>query len=230
VTLAYHIAQEVADTLEEVVEHQAGPGPDSKGQAEGPAQLARGEPPDSASLRRMAVWSITCGTCGRDISAEIVAPVPPPPPGNKTTRWLRCPNCAEGSVSTRDGAVYPPAPAGRSVKSLPPDVASAWQEARLAHSVAAYTASEIMCRKILMHLAVDKANAQAGTSFVSYIDALENAGFITAGLKPVIDQIRTRGNIANHDLPSSSEQESLTTLTITEHLLEAMYELPALAP
>lgn len=62
-----------------------------------------------------------------------------------------------------------------------------------------------------------------------YVDVLETAGCITTGLKPVVDQVRTRGNLANHDLPASSEQASLMTLTITRHLLEAMYELPGLA-
>jgi hypothetical protein len=113
--------------------------------------------------------------------------------------------------------------------NLPSDVAQAWQEAGLAHSVAAYTAAEIMCRKILMHLAVDKAGAQPGSSFVSYVGALESAGYVTTGLKPIVDQVRTRGNVANHDLPASSEQDSLTTLTITQHLLEAIYELPGMS-
>jgi hypothetical protein len=44
-----------------------------------------------------------------------------------------------------------------------------------------------------------------------------------------VDKIRQRGNVANHDLPSSTKDESQLTLTITEHLLEAVYELPGLA-
>jgi len=61
------------------------------------------------------------------------------------------------------------------------------------------------------------------------VDALDAAGYITTGMKPVVDQIRRRGNAANHDLPPSTEQEALATMSITEHLLEAMYELPSLA-
>lgn len=57
------------------------------------------------------------------------------------------------------------------------------------------------------------------------MDELEKAGYITTGLKPVVDQVRKCGNIANHKLPASTEQDSLTTLKITEHLLEAIYEL-----
>ncbi len=127
-----------------------------------------------------------------------------------------------------NGAVYPTAPAGATVTNLPDDVQRAWQEVRTAHAVAAYTASEVMCRKILMHVAVDQDLAKSGESFVCYVNALDKSGYITTGLKPVIDRIRNRGNRANHDLSASTEEDSSTTLLITEHLLKAMYELPAL--
>lgn len=186
----------------------------------------------------IATVPITCGGCGRGVGAEIVmaegyntatvqqvgfAPRP------NATLWLRCPSCFEGSVRTTTGAVYPAAPAGRSVGGLPPDIEKAWQEGRVAHNVAAYTAAEMMFRKILMHVAVDKAGASSGATFAHYIDALDTAGYITTGMRVVVDQVRQRGNAANHDLPASTAQESLATMTITEHLLEAMYELPGLA-
>jgi hypothetical protein len=108
-------------------------------------------------------------------------------------------------------------------------VAKAWREARTAHAVAAYTAAEMMLRKILMHVAVDVAGSKSGEQFLSYVDDLEGAGYITPGLKPVIDKLRRRGNIANHELPASTEDDSLTTLTITEYLLRGIYEMPGLA-
>ncbi len=51
---------------------------------------------------------------------------------------------------------------------------------------------------------------------------------IAPGLKTVVHRIRDRGDIANHDLPASTEPDSLTTVAITEHLLETIYELPNL--
>lgn len=131
---------------------------------------------------------------------------------------------------TLSGAVYPAAPAGGNVQHLPADVERAWQEARTAHAVAAYTASEMMSRKILMHIAVDAAAAKPGESFSAYVDALDGAGYIAPGLKAVVDVIRTRGNGANHELPASTEDDSLRTLGIVEHLLRTMYELPGLVP
>lgn len=64
-----------------------------------------------------------------------------------------------------------------------------------------------MCRKILMHVAVDVAGSKAGKSFVDYINDLESQGYNTKGLKDVVDLIRKRGNVANHELPASSEAE-----------------------
>jgi hypothetical protein len=170
--------------------------------------------------------SIRCGNCGEGVAAVEVAQYRW---GNTAlfTRWLQCPGCNEGSVKLKDGSVYPTAPAGGNVRNLPPDVEQAWREARTAHAVAAYTASEIMCRKILMHLAVDVAGAKPGKTFAEYVDALDSAGYISTGLKPTVDTIRQRGNGANHELPASTETDSLTTLGITEHLLTSVYAFAA---
>ena len=80
-----------------------------------------------------------------------------------------------------------------------------------------------------MHLAVDKANSMPGKGFVDYVNDLEAAGYVTPGLKPVIDQIRSRGNVANRDLPASTEKQASQTMKIVGYLLESIYELPALA-
>lgn len=185
-------------------------------------------------------FPILCGHCGRGVGAEIVQVegLTPPqlanlPPGAQfppeTTLWLRCPTCTGGSVRTNTGAVYPAAPAGRAIQYLPRDIERAWHEGRVAHNVAAYTAAEMMFRKILMHVAVDKAGASEGSSFSHYVDALDAAGYIATGLKTIVDPVRTRGNTANHELPASTESESLATMNVTEHLLASMYELPGMA-
>lgn len=168
---------------------------------------------------------IFCGNCETAVSADVVA-------GHlgiaDSPVWLKCPACGDGSVMTVARVVYPPMPTGGHVKDLPADVERAWREARTAHSVAAYTASEIMCRKILMHVAVGVSASKPGKRFVEYVDALESTGHIPPHLKPVVDRVRGRGNAANHELPASTEQDSLMTLKITEFLLRGTYELPNL--
>jgi hypothetical protein len=166
----------------------------------------------------MSTYDITCGSCGKGVAAQIVA-------SSDEAIWLECPSCREGSVVTSGGFVYPSAPAGKAVANLPSDVDAAWREARITHAVGAYTASEIICRKILMHLAVDVVPSDPGRSFAQYVDDLNVAGYIAKGVKPAIDKIRVRGNIANHELPQSTEQDSLRTLGLTEHLLSSIYEM-----
>lgn len=140
--------------------------------------------------------------------------------------WLQCPACGEGSVMSGEGKVFPTFPAGGRIKNLPADVEGAWREVRTAYSVAAYTASEMMCRKILMHIAVGVAGGSSGESFVRYLDDLDRAGYIMTSLRNTVDRVRTRGNVANHELPASTEDDALATLTVTDHLLRGIYELP----
>lgn len=142
-----------------------------------------------------------------------------------TVMWLQCPLCQDGSVSSAAGVLYPSAPAGGPVPHLPADVESAWREVRTAHAVAAYTAAEMMCRKILMHVAVDVGVSEPGKGFTQYVSDLDAAGYVTTGLRPVVAQIRDRGCIANHELPASTETDSETTIRITEHLLRGVYGL-----
>lgn len=86
----------------------------------------------------------------------------------------------------------------------------------------------MVCRKILMHVAVDKG-AKAGESFASYISHLEVAGYLTPPMKPWVDMIRTRGNAAVHDLPSTTQPQAEAVVTFTEHLLRNVYEMEFLA-
>jgi len=132
-------------------------------------------------------------------------------------------------VKLKDGSIFPTSPAGNAVADLPTEVASAWREARTAHAVAAYTAAELMCRKILMHVAADKTGSKEGEPFTVYIDDLDKAGYIATGLKPVVDQVRQRGAAATHKLRPSTEDESRVTLGVTEYLLEGIYQLPGMA-
>jgi hypothetical protein len=188
--------------------------------------------PESSALARnshvMAENNVTCGNCGLKVSATVVQV------GERVSKeaagiwWLLCPNCMDGCVRTKDGSVWPVAPVLANITGLPSDVAGAWKEAQAAHVVAAYTASEMMCRKILMHLAVDVADGKEGGTFKRFIEDLDKAGYISTGLKPAIEKIKDRGNTANHELPASTAADSLMTLRITEHLLRAVYEIPGL--
>jgi Domain of unknown function (DUF4145) len=165
-----------------------------------------------------------CGHCGNQVGV----PVPvwsAGPPG--VSEAILCPICQK-VTAVADGVYYPPAREHGAVAHLPPDVDVAWNEAVNAAGAAAFTASEIMCRKILMYVAVDKTGAAAGKAFTEYIDELDAAGYVPTGLKAKIDEIRTRGNVANHELPASDKEVADKTLSVTRFLLVSIYELPNL--
>jgi hypothetical protein len=90
--------------------------------------------------------------------------------------------------------------------------------------VQAFTAGELMCRKILMHVAVDKGAAE-GDTFAAYLDYLEGEGYITPPMKPWAGVIRQHGNSATHKIPPVDEARGLGTLAFTTQLLRMIYEM-----
>lgn len=168
-------------------------------------------------------YAFTCGHCGRDGSALVIAKSQ----GDTKSLWIQCPTCAKGSVvvNTR---VFPDVPFGPKLAGLPDAVDAAYEEARDCMAVAAYTAAEGICRKILMHVAVDKRAAPKLT-FAKYISYLESEGFITPPMKNWVDLIRKHGNEANHELEPPDRERAESTVMFTAQLLRSVYEMDHLA-
>ena len=121
-------------------------------------------------------YSYTCGHCNTKVSGAVVCAYYAST--TDTIKWLLCPNCGNGSVLAVDGNVYPGVPFGPNIEGLPENVLKAYEEARNCVSVNAFTSCELICRKILMHVAVEKG-ATEGDSFTNYLSYLEEKGFIT---------------------------------------------------
>ncbi|WP_405807154.1 DUF4145 domain-containing protein [Streptomyces sp. NBC_00210] len=166
--------------------------------------------------------SMNCGHCSRDVVAAVIAMHP-----GQMTSWTTCPSCNGGTVFSGE-IQYPGPKVGGDVDGLPGDVSQAYQEARACASVAAYTAAEVMCRKILMHVAVDKG-AEAGKSFAFYLTYLGDQGYVTPPMKPWVEVIRKNGNIAVHEIPATDKERALGTLIFTEQLLRMVYLMEHLA-
>jgi hypothetical protein len=99
-----------------------------------------------------------------------------------------------------------------------------WDEALAANGAGAPSAAEMMCRTILMHVAVDKAGAPPGEGFKFYVERLGEAGYVAKGLEARVSSIKDRGNAAVHELPGSTAAQALQTIKVTEHLLRSIYE------
>jgi len=149
----------------------------------------------------------------------------------KTTKWLRCANCGFGLV--KNGPTTWPATAPlRTPDGLPVLERDAWTEVRNTLGVGAHTAAVMLCRKMVLHVAIAAgldpvgSNGQ-GPSFGRSVGFLQEQGYITPPLKLWVDRIRDVGNEANHELPAIEASVALDVAEFTLQLLVLMYELPA---
>ena len=117
---------------------------------------------------------------------------------------------------------------GNSVDSLPEDVANLYEEARRCMGVSAFTAVAMTCRKLLMNVAVS-LGAEENQSYAKFVNYLAERGYIPADEHDWVDWIRTRGNVANHEIEHISDADAGKLLFFVEILLKLAFELPGQA-
>lgn len=167
-----------------------------------------------------AWYPYTCGHCNTRVSGISVTGYYE----QGTVEWLLCPNCGDGSVLTRSGNIYPSVLFGPDIVGLPENVADAYKEARNCMSVNAFTAAELVCRTILMNVAVEKG-AKEKQSFVDYISYFQDKQLITPNMKVWVDIIRGHGGKAAHTLDKPDKERAESTLMFTAELLRLIYEM-----
>jgi len=163
-----------------------------------------------------AWFSYKCGYCQSKISGAVIAYY-------ENRKWLMCPECGEPSVLSQS-TIHPTTIFGPNIDGIPEEVKKAYEEARICISSNALTACELICRKILMHIAVDKG-AKEGESFVSYINYLQDNHYITPIMKNWVDTIRQIGNDATHKLEPPNMKRAESTIMFTAELLRLVYEM-----
>ena len=77
-----------------------------------------------------------------------------------------------------------------------------------------------------MHIAVAKGAAE-GLNFTEYVDFLEKEHWTPRDSKEWVDEIRKKGNQANHKIVIASEADAHRLIGFLEMLLRFMYEFPA---
>lgn len=169
--------------------------------------------------------SYKCGHCGREVSGAIIAYIYPDRGGH--TKWLQCNACGLGSVENY-GVILPGVAFGPEIAGLPSDVEKAYNEARQCMSIAAYNAVELICRKLLMHVAVDKGAKERDT-FVAYIAHLEEKGFVAPAMKPWVGLIQKHGTATTHRIAAPDQHRAESTLMFTAELLRVIYEMDSIA-
>jgi hypothetical protein len=115
------------------------------------------------------------------------------------------------------------------VASVPSDISALYAEARNCVAIQAYTAAVLACRKLLMNIAV-ALGANAGETFVAYVEYLATKGYVPPNGRGWVDHIRTKGNEANHEIKLMSQPDAEELIVFAEMLLKFIYEFPSRVP
>lgn len=140
-----------------------------------------------------------------------------------------CPNCGGAVFHAPDRRQYPSPALGRPVEHLPNAIAALYEEARRCTSHECFTAAVLVCRKILMNIAVQEG-AKQGLRFVEYVAFLSDHGYVPPNGRHWVDHIRKKGNEATHEIAVMSEADAADLLTFVEMLLRFIYEFPNMVP
>jgi hypothetical protein len=168
--------------------------------------------------------SFTCGFCGNLIASST---------GyfqerNTSRKIFICTHCSKPTFFDGDYQLPGVAP-GNSVSHLPVDVESLYSEARNCVAASCYTAAVLVCRKLLMNIAVAQG-AKAGDTFVKYVEYLAGKGYVPPNGQGWVDHIRKKGNEANHEIVLMSKSDADELILFIEMLLKFIYEFPNKIP
>lgn len=119
-----------------------------------------------------------------------------------------------------------PAPLkGRAIENLPKNVNGLYTEARKCIQAGAFTAAVMCFRTLLMYVAVDKG-APEEKRFIDYVNYLNDENYIPREGREWVDELRKKGNVANHQIVMMDKQDAEALLDFVEMLLLVIYDFP----
>ena len=118
---------------------------------------------------------------------------------------------------------------GDEVNSVPDEIDSIYQEARACTGVGAFTSAVLACRKLLMHIAIDKGSPQE-KRFATYVEYLSDRNYITPDGKGWVEYIRKMSTEADRDMVKIGQKDALDLISFIEMLLRLIYEFPSRLP
>lgn len=179
-------------------------------------------------ITKVSSASYACGYCGNRVASE--------------SGWdavdnyfhrgaviFTCPECNGPTFFDAYNHQWPGPIEGGVISNLSREVIAVYEEAKRSITASAYTGSVMLCRKLLMHAAVDKG-ADKDKSFQSYVKWLIDEHYAPRGAESWLTYVKDRGNEANHELVVMSRDDAIGVLRFTEALLRGIYELPNIVP
>ena len=169
----------------------------------------------------------TCGYCGMTVGGNVGYRRENRHDSDKAI--YICPHCQRPTVFLSEAGSVEQVPApvcGHVVSALPSSVGSLYSEVRRCIQYNAPTAAVLCMRKLLMSVAVEQGAKPNGT-FLSYIDYLNDNGWIPPNGREWVDAIRKTGNEATHEIALMDGETASQLLDFTEMLLRLVYEFPA---
>lgn len=191
------------------------------------------EPPamNWQGLHTLPAVSYKCGFCSDKVSSEKGYKIGDHKDGSGAQRGAIyiCPNCQGPTFFTPNKGQIPGGAIGSSVANVPTALNTFYEEARRCITQNCNTAAVLLCRKMLMNIAVEQ-KAEEGKTFLQYVEFLSSQGYIPPNGKQWVDHIRKKGNEANHEITLMTERDAKELLVFIEMLLKFIYEFPSMVP
>ena len=143
-----------------------------------------------------------------------------------------CPECENPSIiqykNGRDSPITRTIPSRRKkrIKNMPSGMYEIYDGVSACLEKGLPTASVILCRNLLVHIAVGKG-AKEGDSFGNYLTHIEKEGYVPPVIKPVFEEVLRIGNKANHYTNNTieiSQEEAQKIAGFMEAFLTLFYE------
>lgn len=180
------------------------------------------------SVEGVSARRYQCGHCGAGVAADKGWFFVHGSKGNDFARIYICPLCSKPSYF-EEKEQMPGVRFGETVEYLPGDVDKLYEQARSCSAAGAYTPAVLACRKLLMHIAVERG-ATPGRNFVEYVEHLAASGYVPPDGKGWVDYIRKKGNEANHEIALMTRDDAERLLTFAGMLMKFIYEFPKKIP
>jgi hypothetical protein len=184
---------------------------------------------DWSYVQNMTSKSFTCGYCGSSVSSEKGWFVHLQPSGVFAGEIYICHQCGKPTYFDRlteeqtPGHIF-----GNQISGVNDEmIEKLYEEARKCTSCGSYTAAVLCCRKILMHIAILKG-ASEGLKFIEYVEYLSNQNYVPPDAKEWVDQIREKGNEANHEIIIMDRETAEYLMGFVEMLLKIIFEFPSI--